>query len=327
MRILVTGAAGFIGMHFAKRALQEGHQVLGVDDLNTYYETGLKNARLEQLSPFSGFEFQQIDISESGLLTEAASAFKPEVIVNLAAQAGVRHSIDHPDVYVKSNLVGFANILEVARAHKVKHLVYASSSSVYGSNAASPFRVSDPTDTPISLYAATKKANEGMAHSYAHLYDVPCTGLRFFTVYGPWGRPDMAYYSFTQHILAQTKFKLFNDGDLSRDFTYIDDIVESIFRLIDRPPLREGQNSEIAPNRVLNIGRGEPVHIGSFVKTLSRLLGKPALYDSVGMQPGDMSTTFADTTELEHITGFKPAVSIEEGLQAFVEWYKTYYKL
>ncbi|MDQ6960261.1 MAG: SDR family NAD(P)-dependent oxidoreductase, partial [Mariprofundaceae bacterium] len=295
MRVLVTGAAGFIGMHVTERLLSNGYAVTGVDNLNDYYEVPLKEARLERLAGNHGFDFYRLDIADAEALTDVFAKVRPGWVIHLAAQAGVRYSLEHPEAYVRSNLVGFAHVLEACRRHGVQHLLYASSSSVYGANKKSPFSESDPVDHPVSFYAATKKSNELMAHSYAHLYGFPCTGLRFFTVYGPWGRPDMAYFSFTRDILAGKPLHIFNHGNMKRDFTYIDDIVDGVLRVLDAPP---AANSDGARHAVMNIGNDHPVRLGDFVDTLESLLGVHAIREMYGMQPGDVVSTHADITAL-----------------------------
>lgn len=328
---LITGAAGFIGFYLSKKLLENGCRVIGIDNINDYYDVNLKYARLEKLKPFDKFTFIKGDISDKPLVMKIFEEYKPKVVVNLAAQAGVRYSIENPDVYIQSNIVGFFNILEACRYNPVDHLVYASSSSIYGSNKKVPFEESDFVDHPVSLYAATKKSNELMAYTYSHLYKIPSTGLRFFTVYGPMGRPDMAYFGFTNKYFAGEPIKIFNNGDfehdLYRDFTYIDDIVEGISRLLDNPP--EGEE----PSRVFNIGNNKPqklmVFIGTLEKALSNALGKSVVFDKVfePMKPGDVSATYASTELLQKAVGFKPSTTIAEGLQKFAEWYVEYKKI
>ena len=335
-KILLTGAAGFIGFHLAQRLLQENDNlILGIDNINDYYDTQLKMDRLENLKTDKRFQFEKINIANKEQLDALVEKFQPSVVIHLAAQAGVRYSIINPDAYVESNLVGFANILELSRNLKVKHLIYASSSSVYGANKKIPFQESDSVDHPVSLYAATKKSNELMAHTYSNLYKIPTTGLRFFTVYGPWGRPDMAYFSFTKAIYENKPINVFNNGDMERDFTYIDDIVDGIKRLIDLPPVENSDwnfenpdpATSFAPYRVLNIGNNQPVRLLDFIHTLENLIGKEAEKKFLPMQPGDVKTTFANIDRLNKLTGFKPQTSIETGLKKFVEWYKQYYKI
>jgi UDP-glucuronate 4-epimerase len=334
MKILVTGAAGFIGFHLTKRLLALGYQVLGIDNLNSYYEVSLKKDRLKLLEGNLSFEFQQMDLADAAKITELFSKNEIPIVINLAAQAGVRYSLSNPQAYLDSNLTGFVNILEACRHFPVQHLIYASSSSVYGANRKIPFSTKDTVDHPVSLYAASKKANELLAHTYSHLFRIPATGLRFFTVYGPWGRPDMAYYSFTKKILAGETIKVFNYGDMKRDFTYIDDIVEGIIRLLDKPPtpnsqwdpLKPDPSSSDAPYQVYNIGNNQPVPLLDFISTLEKLLGKKANIEFLPMQPGDVKETYADITDLQDAIGFSPSTSIEEGLTHFVNWYKDYYR-
>lgn len=333
MNILVTGAAGFIGFHLANHLLAQNHHVIGVDNLNDYYDVRLKKDRLTILEKNTHFDFYQMDLVDKEKLTQLFEEESIEIVINLAAQAGVRYSIDHPHTYVHSNLVGFINVLEACRHFKVKHLIYASSSSVYGANTNIPFSTKDTVDHPVSLYAATKKANELMAHTYSHLFQVPTTGLRFFTVYGPWGRPDMAYFSFTKNIIADKPIKVFNHGDMGRDFTYIDDIVAAIIRLIDRPPLANRNwdsvspdpSSSNAPYKIYNIGNNNPVNIIDFIHTLEKLIGKQAKIEFLPMQPGDVKQTYADISDLHADIGFTPTTTIDTGLKQFVDWYKKYY--
>ncbi|NJD37061.1 MAG: NAD-dependent epimerase [Geobacter sp.] len=333
MRILVTGAAGFIGFHVALRLLDCGNQVVGLDNLNDYYEVSLKQARLAHLTGQPGFNFVKGGLEDRQLLEEVFARHDFDLVINLAAQAGVRYSLANPHAYVDSNLVGFMHILEGCRHHGVKHLVYASSSSVYGANTALPFSVHHNVDHPLSLYAATKKANELMAHTYASLYGLPCTGLRFFTVYGPWGRPDMAYFSFTRAILEGRPIDLYNHGRMQRDFTYIDDIVEGVVRVADlvaaSDPAWNGQRPDpatsSAPWRVYNIGNNRPVELLQFVEALERCLGKTAQKNLLPLQPGDLPSTCADLDDLTAATGFTPSTSIEVGLARFVSWYRAYY--
>lgn len=325
---LVTGSAGFIGFHTCQRLLNEGHTVTGIDNLNDYYDVQLKHGRLAVLNKLANFEFIETDLADRNAM-RAIFDRKPNIVINLAAQAGVRYSIDAPEKYVDSNLVGFANVLEGCRQQQVEHLVYASSSSVYGNNQKIPFSESDAIDHPISLYAATKRANELMAHTYAHLYDVPCTGLRFFTVYGPWGRPDMAYFKFTQAILSGKPIDIYNNGVMRRDFTYIDDIVHGVLQIAQRLPtpndIASPEYSASAPFRVYNIGNNQPVELMHMIKTLESALGVEANKNMMGMQPGDVEQTYADVDALTRDAGFKPATSIEDGLHAFVDWYRGYY--
>lgn len=326
--ILVTGSAGFVGFHLCQKLLANGETVIGVDNLNDYYDVNLKQARLEQLFPYDNFKFFQLDIANRDKIAELFATCKPELVINLAAQAGVRHSLTHPHTYVDSNLVGFTNVLEGCRHTGVKHLVYASSSSVYGANTKIPFAVGDRVDHPVSLYAATKKANELMAYTYSHLYQIPTTGLRFFTVYGPWGRPDMAYFSFTKSILNRQPIKVFNYGKMRRDFTYIDDIVEGIVRVADRIP-RSNSTPETnsAPHKIYNIGNHQPVKLVDFIETLEKHLGIEARKELLPMQPGEVTDTYADIEDLMKDTGFKPNTSLDVGLKHFVEWYRSYYQV
>ena len=334
MKILVTGSAGFIGFHLVKALLKRGDQVMGIDNLNDYYDPSLKQDRLQALERFveahelqRDYRFQVMDLANREQIAGLFADNQFDAVVNLAAQAGVRYSIDNPAAYVDANLVGFANILEGCRNSQIKHLVYASSSSVYGMNAKQPFSTDDPVDYPISLYAATKKSNELMAHSYSHLFDIPMTGLRFFTVYGPWGRPDMAYFKFTKAILAGQPIDVYNHGDMIRDFTYIDDIVEGVVRVIDRPP--EPQISEIttakAPFKVYNIGNNQPIKLRRFITALETSCGKKAIENLLPMQAGDVPLTYADIDPLMQDFGFKPETEIEEGIEQFMQWYRGYY--
>ena len=322
--ILVTGIAGFIGYHVAKRLVEDGWNVIGIDNCNDYYDPSLKHARLAKLG--SSVTFYLGDIEDKGLIESIFETHKPELVCHLAAQAGVRYSIENPDAYISSNIVGFLNILEACRRHKPRHLFYASSSSVYGANTDVPFRTTDRVDQPVSLYAVTKRSNELMAYCYNHLYQIPCTGLRFFTVYGPWGRPDMAYFSFAEKILAGEPINIYNHGNLSRDFTYIDDIVEGVVRLLT-PGLKSGVNTPgVKPGATYNIGNGAPVNLMKFVGILEQELGMPAIKDYVDMQPGDVATTWADCEELFELTKFRPQTDLRTGLQRFVAWYKEYYR-
>ncbi|MFE4352491.1 NAD-dependent epimerase [Peribacillus butanolivorans] len=333
MKILVTGAAGFIGFHLTKRLLAQDINVIGVDNINGYYDVLLKNERLKILEKNPNFEFYKIDISNKEKLNQIFKDRTIQIVINLAAQAGVRYSIDNPDSYVNSNLVGFVNILEACRQYNVEHLIYASSSSVYGANTNIPFSTKDSVDHPVSLYAATKKSNELMAHTYSHLFNIPTTGLRFFTVYGPWGRPDMAYYSFTRNIIEENTIRVFNNGDMRRDFTYIDDIVEGIIRLLDNPPIynetwdraNPDPSSSYAPYKIYNIGNNNPIKLMDFINTLENLIGKKARIEFLPMQPGDVKETYADISDLHADVGFYPATTVEEGLTQFVNWYNKYY--
>jgi UDP-glucuronate 4-epimerase len=335
MRILVTGAAGFIGFHVAQRLLARGDTVIGLDNLNSYYEIRLKEDRLAQLQLHPNFQFYHLDLADQTGMNNLFSATTPERVVHLAAQAGVRYSLTNPHTYVESNLVGFMNILEGCRHHKVHHLVYASSSSVYGANTKMPFSVHDNVDHPVSLYAASKKANELMAHTYSHLYQLPTTGLRFFTVYGPWGRPDMALFLFTKAILNGQPIEVFNEGKMRRDFTYIDDIVEGVVRVTDTLPqpnptwsgMKPDPGTSKASYRIYNIGNNQPVELLDFITTLENSLGKKADKRMLPMQPGDVPETYADVDDLMHDVGFRPATPISVGIARFVEWYRSYYKV
>ena len=323
MKVLVTGAAGFIGFHAAKRLCSDGHEVIGIDNLNDYYSVELKQARLGQLMQCRNFRFQRLDVAEKAALMDVFAQNAFEYVVHLAAQAGVRNSIDNPDLYAQSNLVGFLNVLEACRAHRPAHLVYASSSSVYGLSERLPYGTTDPVDQPVSFYAATKRANELMAHAYSHLYGIPSTGLRFFTVYGPWGRPDMAPFKFTEAILNGRPLDVYNDGAMSRDFTYIDDIVEGLVRLLPLPPADEAG----APNKVYNIGFGVPVKLLQFIECIEESLGMRAIKHFLPLQSGDVVDTWADTRELEERVDFRPQVPVPVGVQSFVDWYRHYYRV
>ena len=332
MKILVTGAAGFIGAALSQFLLDRGEAVVGVDDLNDYYDVNLKKARLAGLTCSAHFLFQKLDISNRDQISDLFSSSDFDVVVNLAAQAGVRYSIENPSAYVDTNLVGFGNILEGCRHQAIDHLVYASSSSVYGSNTKLPFAENDRVDQPISLYGATKKANELMAHAYADLYKLPTTGLRFFTVYGPWGRPDMALFKFTKGILDGKPIPVYNRGEMIRDFTYIDDIVEGVVRAIDRPPPlnadHENKNDEVAsaaPYQIYNIGNGHPVPLMRYIQALEKALGKKAQLELLPMQPGDVRATEADVSRLVSDLGYRPQIDVETGVTRFVEWYCDYY--
>jgi UDP-glucuronate 4-epimerase len=334
MKILVTGAAGFIGYHVAKELLSEGYEVKGIDNLNDYYDVKLKEDRLSLLEDQSGFSFEKTDISDSRSMEDLFSQYRPQRVIHLAAQAGVRYSLTNPKAYGQSNLSGFLNVLEGCRHSYVEHLVYASSSSVYGANTSKPFRVGDNVDHPVSLYAATKKANELMAHSYSHLYGLPCTGLRFFTVYGPWGRPDMAYFLFTRAILEGKPIQVFNEGKMKRDFTWIGDIVQGVIRTMKKLPKPDptwsGESPtpgrSYAPYRVYNIGNNEPLKLMDFITTLERILGREGEKEFLPMQPGDVVETFADIDDLVSEVGYRPDTPIEKGLERFVEWYRDYYR-
>ena len=335
MRVLITGSAGFIGNNLALRLLDRGDEVIGVDGLDTYYDVSLKEARLARTLSYDGYTEVRTRIENREAIADAFAKYQPQRVVNLAAQAGVRYSIENPAAYIDSNLVGFGNILEGCRHHNVEHLVYASSSSVYGSNTNMPFSVHHNVNHPVSLYAASKKANELMAHTYSHLYGVPTTGLRFFTVYGPWGRPDMALFLFTKKILAGDPIPVFNYGKHRRDFTYIDDIVEGVIRVLDKPaesnPDWDGANPDTAtsraPYRLYNIGNNQPVELMHYIETLEQCLGKKAEMDLLPLQPGDVPDTYADVEDLVNDMGYKPETSVEEGIANFVDWYRNYYKV
>lgn len=330
--VLVTGAAGFIGFHVARRLLQDGRRVVGLDNLNVYYDPALKRARLTELQPFPAFSFEKLDLADRSAIVELFATQRFPLVVHLAAQAGVRYSLTDPHAYVDANLVGFLNVLEGCRSAGCRHLLYASSSSVYGANTRLPFRTSDNIDHPVSLYAATKKANEAMAHAYAHLYGLPATGLRFFTVYGPWGRPDMAMWLFTEAIIEGRPIRLFNHGQMRRDFTYVDDVTEAVVRLIDRPAAGDPQWSgddpapatSRAPWRIYNIGNNHPVEVTDVVRLLERELGRPAERELLPIQLGDVPATYADISDLAAAVGFAPKTPIEEGIRRFVAWYRSY---
>ena len=333
MKILVTGVAGFIGMHSAKKLLDEGHNIIGIDNLNDYYDVSLKKDRLKTLEGYKNFRFLKIDIKDQKDVLDLFKKESPQRVLHLAAQAGVRYSIQNPYVYIDSNVQGFMNILEGCRAINTEHLIYASSSSVYGGNAKAPFSEHDNVDHPISLYAATKKANELMAHTYSHLYQIPTTGLRFFTVYGPWGRPDMALFLFTKAILKDEPINIFNHGKMIRDFTYIDDIVESLVRVIDKVATpntsfdakHPDPATSHAPYRIFNIGNNQPTPLMDYIDAIEAALNKKAIKNLMDMQPGDVPLTSADTSELNQWVNFKPNTSIKEGVKRFVDWYKNYY--
>ncbi|WP_320164474.1 NAD-dependent epimerase [uncultured Trichococcus sp.] len=335
MKIFITGVAGFIGFHLSKKLLDESYQVIGIDNMNDYYDPTLKQSRLEILRKYNNFNFQKVDLKNKAAIDNIFETHQPTHVINLAAQAGVRYSIENPHAYVDSNLIGFMNILEACRNYPVEHLLYASSSSVYGGNKVAPFSTNHNVDHPVSLYAATKKSNELMAHTYSHLYGIPTTGLRFFTVYGPYGRPDMAYFSFTKDILAGNPIKVFNHGKMERDFTYIDDIVEGIVKLIEKAPVankdwdesKDELSSSFAPYKIYNIGNNNPVPLMRFISALESALGKEAEKVYMDMQPGDVLRTYADVSDLEKDINFKPSTSIEDGLQKFVEWYLEYYQV
>ncbi|CAD5932244.1 putative 37,6 kDa protein in cld 5'region [Planktothrix tepida] len=325
--LLVTGAAGFIGFHLCQRLLDRGDTVIGIDNINDYYDVSLKHARLDQLKNREGFTFKKLDLADREGMNQLFTEGNFERVAHLAAQAGVRYSLKNPYAYLDSNLVGFLNILEGCRHSQIQHLVYASSSSVYGENKKIPFSVEDNVDYPVSLYAATKKANELIAHSYSHLYNIPSTGLRFFTVYGPWGRPDMAMFIFTKAILEDKPIDVFNYGKMQRDFTYIDDIVEGVIRTLDRIP-QPGENQHTtAPYKVYNIGNNQPVELLHLIEVLEATLGKPAIKNFMPIQPGDVPMTYADVDALIQDVNFQPNTSIEVGVQRFVEWYRSYYQV
>lgn len=335
MKILVTGAAGFIGMHASQRLLARGDQVVGLDNLNDYYDPTLKEARLARLTPHAGFRFVKMDVADRAGMERLFAEEKFDRVIHLAAQAGVRYSLQNPHAYIDSNLVGFMNILEGCRHAKVQHLVYASSSSVYGGNTKMPFSERDSVDHPVSIYAATKKANELMAHTYSHLYDLPTTGLRFFTVYGPWGRPDMALFLFTKAILEGRPIDVFNHGKMKRDFTYVDDIVEGVIRTLDRTAAVDAAfdsdnpdpGRSNAPYRVFNIGNHNPVELMAFVSAIEETLGVTAQKNFMPLQDGDVPATYADTEALNAWTGFAPATSVKDGVARFVAWYRDYYRV
>ena len=321
-KILITGVAGFVGFHLAKKLLEQGMTIIGYDNLNDYYEVSLKESRLELLKDYEKFTFLKGDLADHEAIFELFKAHCPSVVVNLAAQAGVRYSIDNPRAYLDSNVIGFFNILEACRKYPVEHLLYASSSSVYGNQEKTPFSTTDHVDHPISLYAATKKSNELMAHTYSHLYGIPSTGLRFFTVYGPYGRPDMAYFGFTNKIVKGEAIKIFNNGNMLRDFTYIDDIVQGIENMLFSPP--KGKNEKV-PYKIYNIGNNQPVKLMYFIEVLEQAIGKKAIKVFYPMQPGDVYQTYADVSDLMNDFDFRPSTSIEEGIERFVKWYKDYY--
>ncbi|KOO46792.1 NAD-dependent epimerase [Priestia koreensis] len=332
MKIVVTGAAGFIGFHVSKRLLKEGHEVIGIDNVNDYYDPALKKDRLKMLNQ-DGFTFIKCSLEDKEGIFRIFDRYKPQVVINLAAQAGVRYSIENPDAYVQSNIVGFLNILESCRSYKIDHLIYASSSSVYGANKTLPFSVSDNVDHPISLYAATKKSNELLAHTYSHLYQIPTTGMRFFTVYGPWGRPDMALFLFTKSILNEQEIEVYNHGQMRRDFTYVDDVVESIHRLLHSPPKPNNEwdataphaGSSYAPYQVFNIGNHSPVSLLDFIEEIEKQIGKKAKKKFLPLQPGDVPETYADIEALKNVINYVPKTSVQEGVGHFVKWYLNYY--
>ncbi len=328
-KFLITGTAGFIGFHMARHLLEQGHQIIGLDGMTDYYDLALKEARLQELAPFENFTEARFMLEDQAQLMELMEAEQPQYIIHLAAQAGVRYSIEAPESYTSSNLIGGFNILEAARKFEIKHLLFASTSSVYGANEKMPFSENDPVRHQMSYYAATKRANEAMAQSYAHLYQIPTTMFRFFTVYGPWGRPDMALFKFTKAMLEGQPIEVFNQGQLSRDFTYIDDIVTSIAKLVETPPLeavKGDSKSPIAPFRVINIGNSKPIELLDFIKTLENVLNITAKKEMMPMQKGDVYRTWADTSLLKTLTGFEANTSLETGVQAFVDWYLQYYQ-
>ncbi|ASP40008.1 capsular biosynthesis protein CpsI [Bacterioplanes sanyensis] len=335
MKYLITGAAGFIGAFTARALLQQGHTVVGVDNLNDYYDVSLKHGRLQWLQAFEAFEFQPLELSDRAAVEALFAQHQFDRVVHLAAQAGVRYSITNPHAYVDSNLVGFVNILEACRHQQTPHLVFASSSSVYGLNDRIPYQTDDRVDHPVSLYAATKKSNELMAHTYAHLYGLPVTGLRFFTVYGPWGRPDMAYFSFTRKILAGEPIDVFNHGKMQRDFTFVDDIVEGVCRVAENIPAGQPDwttsagdaSRSSAPYKIYNIGNHNSVELGTFIETIEQVLGKSAIKNYVEMQPGDVLATYADVDDLMNDVGFAPNTTLAEGIEVFARWYRDYYKV
>ncbi|OGP66790.1 MAG: capsular biosynthesis protein CpsI [Deltaproteobacteria bacterium RBG_16_44_11] len=334
-KILITGAAGFIGYHLAKAMAERGDRLIGIDNLNDYYDVSLKKARLAQLEHYGNFTFRKIDMADRKVMADLFHEGKFEFVVNLAAQTGVRYSLKNPYSYIDSNIVGFTNILEGCRHNHIQHLVFASSSSIYGMNTKIPFSVSHNVDHPVSLYAASKKANELMAHTYAHLYGLPCTGIRFFTVYGPWGRPDMAYFSFTKSILEGLPIDVYNFGNMKRDFTYIDDIVDGVIRVMERIPqptsgwdmANPNPGSSYAPYKLYNIGNNNPVELTKFIEILEAELGRKAEKNLLPMQAGDVPVTYADIDDLVRDVGFRPVTTIEEGIEKFVAWYRSYYKV
>jgi UDP-glucuronate 4-epimerase len=334
-KIMVTGAAGFIGSHLSRRLLKEGFQVIGIDNINDYYDINLKYSRLELMKEYQNFKFEKVSLEDKESIENIFSTYRPDIVVNLAAQAGVRYSLENPHAYIEANVVGFTNILEGCRHHKVEQLIYASSSSVYGANTSLPFSVHDNVDHPMSLYAATKKANELMAHTYSQLYNIPTTGLRFFTVYGPWGRPDMALFMFTKAILEGEPIKIFNNGNMMRDFTYVDDIVESIYRLTFKPaqpnPEWIGNNPDpgtsYAPYKVYNIGNNSPVKLMDFIEAIEDKLGIDAKKEFLPLQAGDVPQTYASVEDLFRDIDFRPQTSIKQGISNFIDWYIDYYNI
>ena len=335
-KFFITGAAGFIGFHLCKRLIKNGHYVVGFDNLNSYYDINLKKARLIELNNLSGennpyWKFIKGELEDKDKINELLDNFEPNNIINLAAQAGVRYSIENPSKYINSNIVGFGNLLESCKKRKLDHFIYASSSSIYGGNTKLPFSEKDPVDNPVSIYAATKKSNELMAYAYSHLYDLPISGARFFTVYGPWGRPDMAPMIFSKAIIASKPIKVFNDGNMYRDFTYIDDVIESLIRLIDKPPKKSTDNNSIKipkiipPCRVINIGNGKPIKLMEFINILEKEIGMKANKTFDKLQPGDIKVTHADTSFIEGLTGYRPKTDLKDGIKKFIKWYKDYY--
>ena len=340
MRILITGAAGFIGYHLTKRCISENYSVIGLDNINDYYDINLKKARLNDLYKFSSdknreFNFVKGSLEDNSFLKDTFEKYSPECVINLAAQAGVRYSIENPSAYIQANIVGFGNLIELCRNYEIKNFIYASSSSVYGGNVTMPFSEKNGVDHPISLYAATKRSNEIIAHSYSHLYSLPSTGLRFFTVYGPWGRPDMALFLFTKAIFEEKKLKIFNNGEMLRDFTYIDDIVESMFRLIAKPATIDKNynfnfpdpSTSWAPHRIFNIGNSNPSKLMDYINQIESAIGKKAIKEFLPMQPGDVKATFSDTSALEDWISFKPKTSIKDGIEKFIFWYRNFYNV
>ncbi|MDX1932712.1 MAG: NAD-dependent epimerase [Capsulimonadales bacterium] len=332
--VLVTGAAGFIGYHLTRRLLEGGRRVIGYDNLNDFYDVGLKQARLGLLDPFENFQFFRAHLEDADALHQVFARFRPDVVVNLAAQAGVRYSITNPDCFIRSNIVGFHHLLEACRRHPVRHLVYASSSSVYGANTKMPFSPHDPTAHPVSLYAASKKTNELMAHAYSQCFGVPTTGIRFFTVYGPYGRPDMALFRFTRNILAGEPIDIYNHGQMRRNFTFVDDAVEGILRIIDRPPVPNPEwtpgdfpdpATSAAPYRVYNVGNNEPTELMDFVRCIEKEVGREAIKRFLPLQAGDILATYADISDFVRDTGYQPRVGVEEGVARFVAWYREFY--
>ena len=332
MKILVTGSAGFIGYHLTQFLLKKNYTVVGLDNINSYYDVNLKKSRLSNIKN-KNFIFHKIDLQDQQSIEDLFKKNKFDVVINLAAQAGVRYSISHPEKYIQSNVTGFINILEACRTHSIENFIYASSSSVYGMNSVIPFSEDDEVNHPISLYAATKKSNELMAHTYSHLFNIPSTGLRFFTVYGPWGRPDMAYFSFTKAILENKPIKVFNNGNMMRDFTYIDDIIEGISRVIEDPSLpnkawnRESPmaSTSSAPYRILNLGNSKPIYLSRFIESIEKATNKKAIIEYLPMQPGDVEKTYANMEKMENQYKFKPKTQIEDGIREFVDWYRNYY--